>query len=172
VQSADDENTGSRYPSDARAAEPLPQPKPLGPGGSCPHGYLASGSFCVPSQGAQDAVPKPPNGSCPWGWLASGSYCLRAGNVRRASFARLEVAGFSSIYLSDHDGRANHIGRALLSSAASGTLGRLLDDQLRPMAGRGRPARSRIINSKQPAATAAKGRANIRASVVGTIWPN
>jgi hypothetical protein len=40
---------------------------PTGPGGSCPHGYLASGSYCVPTQGAQDAVPKPPNGSCPWG---------------------------------------------------------------------------------------------------------
>jgi hypothetical protein len=26
-------------------AEPLPQPKPPGPGGSCPHGYLASGSY-------------------------------------------------------------------------------------------------------------------------------
>jgi hypothetical protein len=64
----------------AAMAEPLPQPYS---GGSCPHGYLASGSFCVPSQGAQDAVPKPPSGSCPWGWLASGSYCLRAGNVRR-----------------------------------------------------------------------------------------
>lgn len=43
-------------------AEPLPVPKPPGPGGSCPHGYLASGSFCTPSQGAQDAIAKPPNG--------------------------------------------------------------------------------------------------------------
>ena len=33
-------------------AQPLPQPKPTGPGGSCPHGYTSSGSFCVPSQGA------------------------------------------------------------------------------------------------------------------------
>ena len=41
-------------------ADPLPKPKPVGPGGSCPHGYFTSGSFCVPSQGAQDAVPKPP----------------------------------------------------------------------------------------------------------------
>jgi hypothetical protein len=32
-------------------AEPLPQPKPPGPGGSCPFGYIASGSYCVPSQG-------------------------------------------------------------------------------------------------------------------------
>ena len=43
-------------------AQPLPQPKPTGPGGSCPHGYTASGSFCVPSQGAQDAIPLPLNG--------------------------------------------------------------------------------------------------------------
>ena len=26
--------------------QPLPQPKPPGPGGSCPHGYTSSGSFC------------------------------------------------------------------------------------------------------------------------------
>jgi hypothetical protein len=55
---------------------------PPGPGGSCPHGYLASGSFCVPAQGAQDAIAMPPNGTCPWGWIASGSYCLRSGNGR------------------------------------------------------------------------------------------
>jgi hypothetical protein len=64
-------------------AEPLPVPKPPGPGGSCPHGYIASGSFCMPSQGAADAIAKPPNGTCPWGWIASGSYCLRSENVRR-----------------------------------------------------------------------------------------
>jgi hypothetical protein len=29
-------------------AQPLPQPKAAGPGGSCPHGYSSSGSFCVP----------------------------------------------------------------------------------------------------------------------------
>jgi len=62
------------------AAAPLPQPQPRGPGGSCPHGYLASGSYCVPSQGAQDAIPKPPNGTCPWGWTASGAYCLKSGS--------------------------------------------------------------------------------------------
>jgi hypothetical protein len=59
-------------------AAPLPQLKPPGPGGSCPHGYLSSGSFCMPTEGAQDAVPKPPNGTCPWGWLSSGSFCLRS----------------------------------------------------------------------------------------------
>jgi hypothetical protein len=48
-------------------AEPLPVPKPSSPGGSCPHGYLASGSFCVPGQGAQDGIAKPPNGTCPRG---------------------------------------------------------------------------------------------------------
>src|SRR5262245_39922539 len=59
--------------------EPRPVPKPPGPGRSCPHGYIPSGSFCTPSQGAADAIAKPPNGSCPWGWIASGSYCLRNG---------------------------------------------------------------------------------------------
>jgi general secretion pathway protein D len=28
-------------------AQPLPEPKPIGPGGSCAHGYTPSGSFCV-----------------------------------------------------------------------------------------------------------------------------
>ena len=59
--------------------EPLPIAKPPGPGGSCPFGYKSSGSFCIPSQGARDAIPKPPNGVCPFGWLASGNACLRSG---------------------------------------------------------------------------------------------
>jgi hypothetical protein len=66
----------------AASAEPLPVQRPQ-QGGSCAHGYISSGSFCVPSQGARDAIPKPPNGSCPWGWLSSGSYCLRSGATNR-----------------------------------------------------------------------------------------
>lgn len=66
----------------AVGAEPLPVPRPIGPGGSCPYGYVTSGSFCVPTQGAQDAIPKPPNGTCPWGWASSGSFCLRSGSGR------------------------------------------------------------------------------------------
>jgi hypothetical protein len=53
-----------------------PVPKPPGPGGSCPHGYTSSGSYCVPSQGAADAIAKPPNGTCPWGWISSGALQL------------------------------------------------------------------------------------------------
>jgi hypothetical protein len=64
-------------------AEPLPVPRAPGPGGSCPSGYLASGSYCVPSSSRQDAIPKPPNGSCPHGWLGSGSYCVRSGATNR-----------------------------------------------------------------------------------------
>jgi hypothetical protein len=60
-------------------ADPLPQPRLSARGGSCPHGYFTSGSFCVPSKGAQDALPKPPNGTCPWGWTSTGSFCLRSG---------------------------------------------------------------------------------------------
>jgi len=33
-------------------AELPPVPKPPWPDGSCPHAYIASGSFCTPSQGA------------------------------------------------------------------------------------------------------------------------
>jgi hypothetical protein len=64
-------------------AEPLPLQRPPGPGGSCPHGYFSSGSYCVPSQGAQDAVATPPGGTCPWGWTSSGSFCLRSGSGGR-----------------------------------------------------------------------------------------
>jgi len=67
----------------AALAEPLPVPKPIGPGGSCPYGYASSGSFCVPMQGAADAIAKPPNGTCPFGWISSGSFCLRSGGQRR-----------------------------------------------------------------------------------------
>jgi hypothetical protein len=63
-------------------AEPLPQPKPSA-GGSCPFGYAASGSFCVPAKGAQDAIPKPAGGVCPFGWTASGNFCLHSGGDRR-----------------------------------------------------------------------------------------
>jgi hypothetical protein len=38
-------------------AEPLPQPKPPGPGGSCPHGWLSSESYCVIGRG-RDAQPR------------------------------------------------------------------------------------------------------------------
>ena len=60
-------------------AQSLPQPKPAGPGGSCPYGYTSSGSFCVPREGAQDAIPLTPNGICSHGWTRSGSFCLRTG---------------------------------------------------------------------------------------------
>jgi len=64
------------------ATEPLPIQRPAEPGGSCPHGYFTSGGFCAPSQGAQEAIPKPPNGVCPFGWTSSGSFCLRSGATR------------------------------------------------------------------------------------------
>lgn len=76
----------------AALAEPLPVPKPPGPGGSCPHGWTSSGSYCVPSQGAQDAIPKPPNGTCQWGWIASGSYCLRSGRRGNGSIKRFALS--------------------------------------------------------------------------------
>jgi hypothetical protein len=53
-----------------------PVPKPPGPGGSCPHGYTSSGSYCVPSQGAADAIAKPPNGTCPWGLDFVGGFAV------------------------------------------------------------------------------------------------
>jgi hypothetical protein len=34
-------------------AEPLPWPKPPGPGGNCPHGYFASGGLALAALAAQ-----------------------------------------------------------------------------------------------------------------------
>ena len=54
-----------------------PSPVPSGPGGSCPYGWTAYGSYCQPPQGAQGAVPIAPGGGCPYGWAGVGSYCQR-----------------------------------------------------------------------------------------------
>jgi hypothetical protein len=50
----------------AARADPMPVPMP-DRGGSCPHCFTHSGGFCVPSAGAQDAIPQR-NGNCPHGW--------------------------------------------------------------------------------------------------------
>ena len=63
----------------AAAAEPLSIPES---GRQLPNGYIASGSYCVPSAAAPTRgtrLAKPPNGQCPWGWLASDTQCLRSG---------------------------------------------------------------------------------------------
>jgi hypothetical protein len=56
-----------------------PVPKSAGPGGSCPHGYTASGSFCVPSwcAGRDSVATKRQLPAC---WTRSGSFCLGSGN--------------------------------------------------------------------------------------------
>jgi hypothetical protein len=51
-------------------AQPVPQPKPAGPGGSCPHGYTSSGSFCAPARAR---------------WTRS--HCRRTGPARTAGRA-------------------------------------------------------------------------------------
>jgi hypothetical protein len=67
-------------PSLALAHQPLPQPKPAGPGGSCPHGYTASGSFCVRVRAPGcDPVAAELHLSA---WTRSGSFSLRSGGGR------------------------------------------------------------------------------------------
>jgi hypothetical protein len=62
-------------------ADPLPVPKRSS--GVCPYGYVSDGSFCIPSQGAQEVVPKSYLGTCPYGWISSGSsFCFRSA-IRR-----------------------------------------------------------------------------------------
>jgi hypothetical protein len=50
----------------AALTEPPSVPKPPGPGGSCSHGYIPSGSSCTPSLGAADALAQPSNGTDFW----------------------------------------------------------------------------------------------------------
>ena len=72
-------------------AQPLPQPKPPG-GGSCPHGYTSSGSFCVPREGA---VRRPALGR------AAGRFLLPVGFVtadQAHEFLRMHfIAGHSAL---------------------------------------------------------------------------
>src|SRR5262249_51807972 len=56
-------------------AQPLPQAKPVGPGGSCPYGYTSSGSRCV--EATATAAPD------------SGGYDLHLENVPVATLAKV-----------------------------------------------------------------------------------
>jgi hypothetical protein len=63
----------------AADAEPLLVPKLSGPAGSCPYGYLASGSYCVPGQGAQEANRQAAERHMLVGTDGLGVLCLRNG---------------------------------------------------------------------------------------------
>jgi hypothetical protein len=67
----------------ATAAHAEPLPLPVGPSGNCPHDFTRSGSFCLPRQGAPDAIFRPAGSSCPWGWLASANACTKSGSGGR-----------------------------------------------------------------------------------------
>jgi hypothetical protein len=60
----------------ALAQQPV---RPLSKVGSCPLGYYASGSYCVPSSNGntRGAIEKTGN-SCPLGWSSSGNYCVKS----------------------------------------------------------------------------------------------
>jgi hypothetical protein len=60
-------------------------PVPRHGSGSCPFGYLSSGGYCVPTEGAQESIPRAPGQSCPWGWTGSGNFCLKSGSSNRWS---------------------------------------------------------------------------------------
>ena len=60
---------------------------PLPRRGTCPLGYVASGSYCTPSAGSQSrgALERRPGSNCPLGFSVSGSYCVsNPGNQRQA----------------------------------------------------------------------------------------
>ena len=56
----------------AQLAQPVPKV------GSCPLGYITSGSYCVPLRDASNAVVK--DGGCPIGYFTNGNYCRQYGN--------------------------------------------------------------------------------------------
>ena len=69
---------------DAWAQQPV---VPLPRSGTCPLGYVASGSYCTPSAGGQSrgALERRPGSNCPLGFSVSGSYCVsNPGNQRQA----------------------------------------------------------------------------------------
>jgi len=54
-------------------AQPIPK------SGSCPTQYLASGGYCIPTEGAKPVVIK--NEDCPTGYLIQGNYCTPMNNA-------------------------------------------------------------------------------------------
>jgi hypothetical protein len=60
-------------------AQALPQPKI----GSCPSGYMQSGSFCAPMRKDSPAAIPKGSGQCPSGWMQSGAYCVEMRPPRR-----------------------------------------------------------------------------------------
>lgn len=84
--------------SGALAQQPV---RPLPRLGSCPIGYLSSGSYCVPSRTGQTrgALEKV-GGSCPIGFYSSGNYCVSGPSNDREAIVKLggscPVGWFSS----------------------------------------------------------------------------
>ena len=66
--------TGALLAGNGLAQQPV---RPLPKVGSCPLGYYAFGSYCVPSSSGntRGAIEKS-GSSCPLGFYSSGNYCL------------------------------------------------------------------------------------------------
>ena len=61
--------------------------QPVIKNGSCPSGYISSGSYCVPSgDSSRFAIVK--SGSCPSGYISSGDYCLASGDSSRLAIPK------------------------------------------------------------------------------------
>ena len=74
--------------------------QPVIKNGSCPSGYISSGSYCVPSgDSSRFAIVK--SGSCPSGYISSGDYCLASGDSSRLAIPK--QGGCPSSYTSSGD---------------------------------------------------------------------
>ena len=63
--------------------------QPLPKLGSCPLGYISSGSYCVPSRsGNTRGALEKSGGSCPLGFYSSGNYCLSSPSNNRQAIPK------------------------------------------------------------------------------------
>ncbi|MCP9779419.1 MULTISPECIES: hypothetical protein [Cyanobium] len=69
----------------ALAQQPV---QPLPKVGSCPLGYYSSGSYCVPSGGANSRGAIEKSGGCPLGFYSSGNYCVSSPSSNREAIQK------------------------------------------------------------------------------------
>ena len=70
----------------ALAQQPV---RPLPRLGSCPLGYYASGSYCLPSSGSSRGAIEKSGNSCPLGFYSSANYCVSSPSNHREAIQKI-----------------------------------------------------------------------------------
>jgi hypothetical protein len=73
----------------SRAALAQQPVRPLPRLGSCPLGYYASGSYCLPSSGSSRGAIEKSGNSCPLGFYSSANYCLSSPSNHREAIQKI-----------------------------------------------------------------------------------